>query len=196
MRERVAAALVAALVALAAARGVASAAPPATIAASRDVMDSLPRDDDDDARRRLRCNACAAACDALVRDLARERARRGGTLTRALADATMEATCARAGEELGLTMRDGRVTETFAEDDGTARARGRWITVYAREACARLIDGEHDDALMTFGKRDDGGARMEAREALCHARTGTCESASAARAANELEARDRRDREL
>ena len=78
MRARVAAALVAALVALAAARGVASAAPPATIAASRDVMDSLPRDDDDDARRRLRCNACAAACDALVRDLARERARRGG----------------------------------------------------------------------------------------------------------------------
>ena len=95
-----------------------------------------------------------------------------------------------------MTMRDGRVTETFAEDDGTARARGRWITVYAREACARLIDGEHDDALMTFGKRDDSGARMEAREALCHARTGTCESASAARAANELEARDRRDREL
>ena len=111
-------------------------------------------------------------------------------------DAFARATCARAGEELGLTMRDGRVTETFAEDDGTARAGGRWITVYAREACARLIDGEHDDALMTFGKRDDGGARMEAREALCHARTGTCESASAARAANELEARDRRDREL
>jgi len=198
MRARVAAARVAAIVALVATIrvAVARAAPPATIAASRDVVDSLPRDDDAGARRRLRCNACAAACDALVRDLARERARNGGTLTRARADATMEATCARAGEELGLTMRDGRVTETFAGDDGNARARGRWITTYAREACARLIDGEHDDALMAFGRRDDGGVRTEARETLCHARTATCESAAAARAANELGAWDRRDREL
>jgi hypothetical protein len=93
-------------------------------------------------------------------------------------------------------MRDGRVTETFAEDDDAARARGEWITLYAQEACARLIDGEHDDVMVAFARRDDDGVRLEAREELCRARTGTCESAAAARASNELGAWDRRDREL
>ena len=168
MRARVAAARVAALVALVATSrvGVARAAPPATIAASRDVMDSLPRDDDDGARRRLRCNACAAACDALVRDLARERARRGGTLTRALADATMEATCARAGEELGLTMRDGRVTETFAGDDGNgARERAVDHGVRAggvREAdrwgTRRCVDGVREAGRRRGANGGEGGA--------------------------------------
>lgn len=145
-------------------------------------------------RARLRCNACAAAADAVVEFGRALSARRDGRLKKTDVEDVIARACARVERELGLALEANACTERFSEDGSVARARGGWITAYASEACALAMDDENEDVFVRAWSESGEEGRVE----ICFERSRACASAEDARDANGRGARGERanEREL
>lgn len=156
----------------------------ASIPADDATLETLPANEDASTKRRLRCNACAAAVDALREAMMTANARRGSAgMGRGEANEVMESACEGVSAEFGLQMRENRVTETFSTDARVSRARGRWITLYAQEACGRLVDDGNDEIMYALMR--EGKDSTEWRRVMCHeVDDGPCESARSAELGN------------
>ena len=155
----------------------------ASIPADDATLDTLPAVEDASTKRRLRCNACVAAVDALREAMMTANAKRGSVgMGRVEANAVMDRACGEVSAEFGLQMRENRVTETFSTDARVSRARGRWITLYAQEACGRLVDDENDEKMYTLMR--EGKDSTEWRRVMCQVADGPCDSARSSEPGN------------
>ncbi len=96
------------------------------------------------ANKRIRCGACHAVVETLLEVFARVPSVKYNKIVKEEdAIGAFELGCAKAGKEVGLQLRSGKVTEIVSRNKLITAAKGGWIGAQALMICAE-INEEHE----------------------------------------------------
>lgn len=103
---------------------------------------------DRSAGKRIRCGTCHAVTETLLEVFTRIPAVKYSKVVREEdAIGAFETGCGKAGKEVGLQLRSGKVTEIVSRNKMISAAKGGWIGAQALMICAE-INEEHEDRFL------------------------------------------------